>query len=992
LDASAGLNQKRAGDSHCRWARDADIDLHRFKTAVKASPSQVQRSPMETPLPLALPLRLCPHGAVAVALLSWLATASFTAAQGTAVSADGPVRLAVFEVGADKDEGYAASTAMTGTRTNEKLENLPNSISIMTQEFIEDLAFNNYFDAVEFATGAENIVNGLGTVGAPISDQTSGSQVSIRGLASVRQLRDGFPWYVVSDVFNTERLEFSRGPGGLAYGDVDAGGIINIATKRAGFQRKGKVQARFDSFGTQRFSIDANEAIPSARLGLRVNAINSQVRGWRERFGRDLEAYAGAARWEPFKDRRTQIDVLYERGNNTAHLGHLQLTDGRIAYIPGTGTAALDADPNRPGVQLHGVGMQQAAVAGNVHALVDIGGTIYNLQTTPQNVFRVSNTVEGANAVSATDPQNPNRYPLITIPSSLISKRQNWGGPDQKHPTKYHAYTIELKHSVSDRLNLLVAHNGQFDETKRKQSTSNLGSFIAGRAVRIDVNPVLPNPNGSGTIPNPNFEQIYVSHLPYLRPDGHEIQNWRGQAVYDARLPRGITQRVVLGASYRHEDYYIGNFSYGLAPQEIARRGWTGAAALYTNNLIYPVHYLRDGNSDEKLGWNPRPGITHLFRNNAALNRQLEQSLTSGAANILGSYFNGRVRSSIGVSREHWVQKASLPLRASLTTGEQHFVAADGSLIPNNGVEKVEAPLFPAADDWSTNQTYGAVWHALPWVSLTAGYFESSQFSDNYGLDLNGNARAPLTGEGTDYSVRFHLLGGKIEASATWFETTQENLSAAINANVQNELNALLSQPLVNNTDYRDRTATGWEYQVLTNLTRNWTLIGSYSRNRTEFTRFFPLLESKVAEVRAAAQAGGRNPDDATTLTREFLEDQEGNISSTTRITAAITTRYTFREGRFKGVTGGVAARFAKGIPWVPITVGGVAVLPATVTEDYWLVNPFVAYRRKIGRYPCTFQLNINNLLDNQSNQGVNWRFPRYLDPRQFVYTATIAY
>ena len=903
-----------------------------------------------------------------------------------------PVRLAIFQVGAEQDEGYVASTAMTGTRTNEKLENLPNSISIMTQEFIEDLAFNNYFDAVEFATGAENIVNALGTVGAPVSDQTSGSQVSIRGLASIRQLRDGFPWYVVSDVFNTERLEFSRGPGGLAYGDVDAGGIINIATKRANFQRKGKAQARFDSFGTQRFSLDVNEAVPSARLGIRVNAINSQVKGWRERYGRDLEAYAGAARWEPFKNRRTQIDAMYERGNSTAHLGHLQFTDGRIAYAPGTGTAELDADPNRPGTQLHGVGMQQAAVAGNTHALVDIGGTIYNLQTTAQNVFRVSNTVETAAAVSATDPQNPNRFPLITIPSSIIPKNQNWGGPDQKHATKYHAYTIELKQSVSERLNLLVAYNGQYDETKRKQSMSNLGSFIAGRSVRIDVNPVLPNPNGPGTIPNPNFEELYVAYLPYLRPDGHKIQNWRGQAVYDASLPWGISQRVVLGVSYRHEDYYIGNFSYGLAPEEIARRGWTGAAALYTNNLVYPIHYLKDGNSDEALGWNPRPGVTDLFRNNPALNRQLDQSLTSGAANILGSYFKGRVRTSIGISRENWVQSASNPLRVSPTTGEQHFVAADGSLIPNRGVEKVDAPLYPFADEWSTNQTYGAVWHALPWVSLTAGYFESSQFSDNYGLDLNGNARAPLTGEGTDYSVRFHLLGEKIEASITRFETTQENLNAAINANVQNELNALLSQPLVNNTDYRDRTATGWEYQILTNLTRNWTLIGSYSRNTTEFTRFFPLLEAKLIEARAAAQARGRNPDDATVLTSQFLEDQEGNISSTTRITASLTTRYGFREGRLKGLTAGVATRFAKGVPWVPIVVGGVEVLPAKVTEDYVLVNPFVSYRRKIGRYHCSFQLNVNNLLDNRSNQGVVWRFPRYLDPRQFVYTASIAY
>ena len=49
-----------------------------------------------------------------------------------------PVQLSPFEVNSDKDIGYAASTAMSGTRTNEKLENLPNSISVMTQEFIQD--------------------------------------------------------------------------------------------------------------------------------------------------------------------------------------------------------------------------------------------------------------------------------------------------------------------------------------------------------------------------------------------------------------------------------------------------------------------------------------------------------------------------------------------------------------------------------------------------------------------------------------------------------------------------------------------------------------------------------------------------------------------------------------------------------------------------------------------------------------------------------------
>ena len=82
----------------------------------------------------------------------------------------------------------------------------------------------------------------------------------------------------------------------------------------------------------------------------------------------------------------------------------------------------------------------------------------------------------------------------------------------------------------------------------------------------------------------------------------------------------------------------------------------------------------------------------------------------------------------------------------------------------NDGIRKLTVPVFPFADDWSTNQTYGAVWHALPWLSFTAGYFESSQFSDNYGTDLTGGALVPLTGEGVDLSARLKLWDGKVEA------------------------------------------------------------------------------------------------------------------------------------------------------------------------------------------------------------------------------------
>lgn len=88
--------------------------------------------------------------------------------------------LSVFEVNSDKETGYSALSTMTGTRTNERLLDLPNSISVMTKEFLEDIAIDNFIDAVDFATNAENTFNDQGTRGA-VAGSRSGNSFNIRG-------------------------------------------------------------------------------------------------------------------------------------------------------------------------------------------------------------------------------------------------------------------------------------------------------------------------------------------------------------------------------------------------------------------------------------------------------------------------------------------------------------------------------------------------------------------------------------------------------------------------------------------------------------------------------------------------------------------------------------------------------------------------------------------------------------------------------------------
>src|SRR4051812_13693300 len=605
---------------------------------------------------------------------------------------DSAVVLSPFEVNSADDKGYAASSALSGTRTNEKLSNLPNSISVFTADLMNDLALNDYFGAVEFAVGAENIYNDTGTVGAPVGSK-SGNQISFRGVPSVRQLRDGFPWFLPEDVYNTERIEFARGPGGLAYGDVDPVGIINISTKRANFRRRASTTVRYDSFGTRRYSIDVNQPI-APRLAMRFNALNSDVEQSRQRADRVFRGYAGALRWDPFKDGRTRLDVNYEGGHTRNNQSTLHLNDAVKAYIRGSGTNAIDADPIAPGVQVNGIGMRQTAPAtGNLHVFLDMNGTMYDMKSTATTTFRNSVIVTGATNATGTDPQNPVRYPLTTIPFSVYPDGEDWAGPDNRHDTKFHAYNIELSHSFGDHLRLLVAHNAQTDDTSRVQTYSSASALgINSRAVFIDVNRVLPNPNVPGaTIPNPRFEQLFLAYAPTFTDDGNRSVGWRTSAVYDTKLPFWNSSfRAVAGASYRHEKNYLDTYNYALTREEMARRGITGAAATYPNNLVNPVHYLADGNSDEALRLKTIPGVETFYRTGTSQTR-FDQTLGDANLTTLGAFFNGRLHTSAGVSRDYFRQNRNRAVITNTTTGEAQIVDLSNRPIASPG--RLDVPV-----------------------------------------------------------------------------------------------------------------------------------------------------------------------------------------------------------------------------------------------------------------------------------------------------------
>ncbi len=899
-----------------------------------------------------------------------------------------PVTLSVFEVNADQDRGYAASSAMTGTQTNEKLENLPNSISVMNADFLADIAALDFFDAADYAVGTENISNDQGTVGAAIGTR-SGNQLSFRGLPSARQLRDGFPWYMPQDIFNTERIEFNRGPGGLAFGDVDAGGIINIGTKRAVFGRRNlALQTRFDTWGTQRASVDIQQPLVADKLAARFNVVKSHNDHWHQRYDTELEGYAASLRWR--MGRKTELAVMGERGFQDRGISHLSLTDMTAAYIRGTGTNALDADPGTAGVQADGVGMSRTQASGNTQRWNLIGGTFYNLESTATAVFRNSRVQEGNNPIT-----NPNRVPRRPISESIVARDTDWAGPQQSTHPSWSTYTIEFRHEFSRKFNILLAHNSQHDRTSRPLVfQGNNQDTFGGRGVFIDVNPNLPNPNGTATlVPNPRFEQYYITHGIGPTNDGHDIRANRGVAVYDLDLPWGISQRVVGSVTHRTERFFRDAYAETLTPEEIARRGLTGNAAFLSNNLIYRYHYLADGNNERTLTEDLIPGVTQLTRNNLnGTTARYQQSLTTAAVNALGAYFNGRLHTSLGLSRDRFHQKSGLT--ANLPgTNELTFLDADGSPLPP---DREDYPVFDFSKQWATTSTYGGVFRVTPWLSLSGTHLRSSQFTDNLFKDLYGNALGPLRGKGYDLGARFNLLNGRVAIAYTHYDTTGTNFRQNVVADPRNELNLLL--PLERRigvsggtNDSRSRKTTGDEVEIFLSPTRNWTGRLAYSTAHVVNYESFPLLSGAIAEVREIAQAAGLDPDLATQSSRQLIADDLAE-AALARTTVTFTTRYSFAEGAGKGLALGLSARFARGTPRVAQVINNVVALPDGLTADDYVFNPFVSYRRKFGRVNWTGQVNVNNVFDRVTEQGTAYRFARYTNPRQFILTNTVSF
>ena len=221
--------------------------------------------------------------------------------------------------------GYRTPVTTSATRTPTLLRDVPQSVTVVTRELVDDQLMSSVADVVRYVPGV-----------AAHQGENNRDQVIIRGNSSsadffVNGVRDDVQYY--RDLYNLDRFEALKGPNALVFGRGGGGGVINRVTKDAVFQPLRQVTLQGGGWDNRRFTLDVNQPL-NDRLAMRLNGMYEDSGSFRD--GVDLERGAVNPTLTFTLGAGTKLIVGYE------HLRDTRVADRGITSFQGR---PADVDP-----------------------------------------------------------------------------------------------------------------------------------------------------------------------------------------------------------------------------------------------------------------------------------------------------------------------------------------------------------------------------------------------------------------------------------------------------------------------------------------------------------------------------------------------------------------------------------------------------------------------------------------------------------------------
>jgi outer membrane receptor for ferric coprogen and ferric-rhodotorulic acid len=856
--------------------------------------------------------RRCAHFASQLLALVLIAADPLTARAQTAAApaASGPVvDLPTFNVRTEKDEGYIAADTISGGRLSTNVLKTPSDLTVLTREFLDDIGANNLHEAGVWLTNS--------TV-TPPTERDFGASVGFRGLPSGNSTRNYFYYPTTADDYIVERLEGSRGPNAIIYGDALSGGQYNILIKRATFTKDfTKATVRLDSEGSRRVTVDSNQVL-GKQLAVRFNGVAQQRRTWVDAFKDDRYAGHLTGSYRPWRGSEIRGEV--EFGYSNVSVINANFTDSaslwdRLTTVDAPLTAAPAAS----------TGLSRFT-ADQLVISPSFGGVI-NLR----NFARTSGTNLRVNDVTRA------LFPAMTpLPRRSFSAQP----PDATLGTHFRTLSLFAEHTFDNKLTVEIAV--QDHSVNRKGVNATWGNVL------IDVNSVLPDGR-----PNPNFRKVYSEgSIVNAGETPNYVTNSRVAAAYPLEVA-GIRQTFSAVAQRRVNVFEPEYFRFSRTNGAVLdvrnaanvvnfRQYWDAPTAA----LLFPTSPDAAGN---QYGW-VKSRDTREY-----------STLESLQLNTIGEYFGDKLTVIGGYRRDIF----DFDSRNIATFDAAGYPATDAHNIKHARVD---------------TKSIGATYFPIP--SLGVYVARSEGFAPNTlnFPDVTGAFSIPLTTNvGRSAGLRFRLLDGKVVGSAGYYESVEADRPAQASGSSVNQIWLDLGLPaqqigggaFTTFLDTFDYKAHGWELDLTANLSRDFKLKFNVAFPTTEQNNGFPrskaYYDANIAQWRAGAN-DLNNPNRARIASNiaAFEAILSGtadgrSVNATYKYRANLFGTYRVASGPLKGLRlGGGANLFGRQL------ISNQVNLPYDYIfqDQYVTATATLGYGVKLFGRPVDLQLNVTNLFD----------------------------
>jgi iron complex outermembrane receptor protein len=238
-------------------------------------------------------------------------------------------QLQTVEITGRTEKGYKNTVSFIGTKTATALKDVPQSISYVTKELMQDQATVRMGDVVKNFSG--------------VNQFTFYDDITIRGFringGSTTQLFNGlrtFTGFWKQPMVNyLERVEVIKGPASALFGNSSPGGAINRVTKKPLAENRKSLSFTMGSFNNVRALADFTGPLNDEKTILyRLNIGYENTESFRDlQFDKNL-VIAPSVSFLPTEKTRINFDAVYNKSNSRLDRGQSVLYKGDLYSTP----------------------------------------------------------------------------------------------------------------------------------------------------------------------------------------------------------------------------------------------------------------------------------------------------------------------------------------------------------------------------------------------------------------------------------------------------------------------------------------------------------------------------------------------------------------------------------------------------------------------------------------------------------------------------------